>query len=201
LRMYMMFMGPPELDCEWQDAGLEGIKRFLNRLWHYFFDAGTIVSEEKVSQESKQRFHQLLKEYQERIALFKPNTAISSLMEWLNDVTAQDMTLSLAMLEDFVVSLSVLAPHMASELLEQLVHKKLENCTWPSYDPALAKQTMVTIAIQVNGKLRATIQASADAKQADIESLAKMAAGQWLSDKEIVKTIFVPGKLISFVVK
>jgi len=89
LRMYMLFMGPPELDAEWQDAGLEGIKRFLNRLWTYLTDPNNILPEgQKEDLEVSKRFNRFLKDYQERIDHFKPNTAISAAMEWLNDVVS-----------------------------------------------------------------------------------------------------------------
>ena len=93
LRMYILFMGPPELDCEWQDNGLEGIKRFLNRLWDYLMTSDNIVADDQETEEAKRRFHKFLKEYQERLTLFKPNTAISALMEWLNEVTGQKIKL------------------------------------------------------------------------------------------------------------
>ena len=201
LRMYMMFMGPPELDCEWQDAGLEGIKRFLNRLWEYLNVPSNILSDEQETELCKRRFHRFLKEYQERLDLFKTNTALSAMMEWLNDVTAAQWKLGKSTLKDFAVALSVLAPHMASELLECIVGVALADCTWPSYDPNLAIETMVTIAIQINGKLRATISAPRGLANDQIQELARVAARSWLDEKEIVKVIVVPDKLISFVVR
>lgn len=201
LRMYMMFMGPPELDCEWQDAGLDGVKRFLQRLWDYMENPAHIVSDEQESESSKRRFHRFLKEYEERIALFKPNTAISSMMEWLNDVTSNGYILGKTSARDFLVALSVLAPHMASELLERLLGLKITDCSWPTFNPALAQETTVTIAIQVNGKLRATISVAHGAPQDTVHTLAVQAAHAWLVDKKINKVIFVPNKLISFVVQ
>jgi leucyl-tRNA synthetase len=201
LRLYILFMGPPELDCEWQDSGLEGIKRFLNRLHDYLTTPAHIVEDGTASRESQQRFHQFLKEYQERIDLFKPNTAISSMMEWLNDCSAAQYRLDRTMVKDLLVAFSALAPHLASELLEKILHLSLQDCTWPTYNSELARATSVTIAVQINGKLRATIDVPAGFAQAQVQPLAQAAASSWLEGKDIVKIVFVPDRLISFVVK
>lgn len=201
LRMYILFMGPPELDCEWQDAGLEGIKRFLNRLWDYLSKSDVIVDDKEESIESKRRFHRFLKEYQERLDLFKPNTALSSMMEWLNDVTAQQFKLGKTIARDFMVALSALAPHMASELLEQRFGLALEKCQWPAYNAELAQALKAIVAIQVNGKLRGTIEVEPQSSQEKVQPLAQAAIEKWLSNVTIIKVIYVPGKLINFVVK
>ncbi len=202
LRMYILFMGPPELDCEWQDTGLEGIKRFLNRLWNYLTNPEHILpAGQKESELVTRRLHRFLKEYQERIAHFKPNTAISAMMEWLNEVTAQSMKLSRESVERILVALSVMAPHMASELLEQLFNKQLSDCKWQPFDPALAQVDEVTIAIQVNGKLRGDILVKKGASQTDVEPLAREIIAKWLDQMQVVKVIFVTDRLISFVVK
>ena len=205
LRLYIMFVGPPELDCEWQNNGLEGIKRFLNKLWNYLTDPKNILSNDQQEKHSvSQRVNVFLKEYQERLQNFKPNTAISALMEFTNDVLANNMQLnksklSLKSVEDILVSLSVLAPHMASELLEKLLHKKLADCSWPTYDKAIIAEQPVTIAIQVNGKTRSTIELPKDSDQAVVKEKAQQKVAKWLENKTIIKTIIVPNRLISFV--
>ncbi|MCA9770462.1 leucine--tRNA ligase [Candidatus Dependentiae bacterium] len=199
LRMYMMFMGPPELDCEWQDAGLLGIKRFVNRFWDFCSDTKNIVD----GQEDKnvtQRVHKFIKEFQERIDRFKPNTAISAAMELLNDVTAVSMRISKNSLESILVCFSVLAPHMASELLERMCSKRLDDCQWPTYDPAFLVTQEIKIVIQVNGRVRATLLVAADAIQQEVEPLARKEAAKWLEGKRVKKVIFVSNKLISFVI-
>ena len=212
LRMYMMFMGPPELDCEWQDNGLEGIKRFANRLWDYLTDESHILQDgvqaapAEASGEgwedmpTKQRFNKFLKEYQERLDLFKPNTAISAMMEWLNDVSADTMLLSRDTVQKFATVLSVLAPHMANEILHKVCGKQLSDCPWPSYDKAMAAQDLVTIVVQVNGKLRANIFVAQAASQEVVQKLAESEITSWLQDKKVVKVIFVKDRLINFVV-
>ncbi len=201
LRMYILFMGPPELDCEWQDSGLEGIKRFLNKLWNFVTDANNITIDENESIETKKRFHKFLKDYQERLTHFKPNTAISAMMEWLNDITSKNEKLGKTNLENLLISLSVLAPFVTSELLEKLLNKKLQDCKWPVYDAKLAAENLTTIAVQVNGKLRANIEVITGSDQTKVEELAKTEISKWLENKEIIKVIFVKDKIINFVIK
>lgn len=203
LRLYIMFMGPPELDVEWQESGIEGCRRFLMRFWNYCTDKNTLLKAEEQEELSvTKRTHRLVKDVQERLALFKPNTVVSAYMEWINEATEKKMRLSAQSLEMVLVSLSVLAPHIANELSMQLLGKELNNCSWPTYDPKLAIQETATIAVQVNGKLRATINVSVGIAQNELESLAHEAVKeQWLKQAVLVKTITVPGRLVNFVVK
>jgi leucyl-tRNA synthetase len=201
LGMYMMFMGPPELDCEWQDNGLEGIKRFLNRLWDYVNTPGHILQDGvEEAMPTKQRFNKFLKEYQQRLDHYKPNTAISAMMEWLNDVNSDTMLLARSTVEKLAVALSVLAPHMASEILQEICGKRLSDCAWPTYDPALAADELETIVVQVNGKLRANIFVKHDSTEQEVRARAEKEITHWLEGKMIHKVIFVKGRLINFVI-
>ncbi|MFT6765514.1 MAG: leucyl-tRNA synthetase [Alteromonas naphthalenivorans] len=199
LRMYMLFMGPPELDCEWQDNGLEGIKRFTQKVMTYFDNA--IIADDQEDIKAKKRVHKFLKDYQERLDLFKPNTAISAAMELFNDLIHNKLQLSSSSSEQVIVALSALTPHMSCELLEQLFNKQLRDCSWPQFDPELAKQTEVTIGVQVNGKVRGQLTIDRSAMQEQVEPQAKELIAKWLEGKSIVKVIWVPGRLISFVVR
>ena len=202
LRMYMLFMGPPEMDCEWQDAGIEGINRFVQRLYAYVTNPSTLLESDKIQDtQVTKRLHQLIFKVQNRLDLFKPNTVISAFMEWLNDATKQNMQLDAASMETILTLFSIMAPHMASELLETLLHKKLTNCSWPTHDESLVGDDSVVIAIQVNGKMRGTIQVDVDMPQSDIEALARDQIVKWLEGKDIVKIIYIKNKMISFVVQ
>ena len=228
LRMYIFFMGPPELDCEWQDNGLQGIKRFANRLWNYMTQCDVIIKDapvrpecsqqEKVSmdrqpaypepmqgladsRETLERLNRFIKDFQERLDVYKPNTALAAFMEFINDAQDNNMKFSTASAEKIITLFSCMAPHMASELLEVLLHKKLEDCSWPTFDPEYIVTLNDTIAVQVNGKLRGTIVVSTHAPQEEIETLAREAVAKWLADLTIVKTIYVPHKTVNFVVK
>ncbi len=201
LRMYMMFMGPPELDCEWQDNGLEGIKRFANRVWDYLTNESHIL-QDGVAEDmpTKQRFNKFLKDYQERLDHFKPNTAISAAMEWLNDVSSDMMLLSRETIQKFATVFSVLAPHMANEILQVVCGKQLKDCPWPTHDQALSAAELVTIVVQVNGKLRANIFVPRNATQETVQKLAESEITDWLKDKKVVKVVFVKNRLINFVI-
>ena len=201
LRTYILFMGPPELDCEWQDNGLEGVRRFINRFWSFMVDDCTIIADEKEDEQTVRRVHQFLKLYQERIRLFKPNTAVSAFMELLNDLIAKKAKLGKVNAEKIIVCFSVLAPHMASELLQCLFHKKLRDCVWPSYDEAYCVEETVVYAVQVNGKNRATVETAVNAKEAFVVDLARQSIYKWLEGKVIEKTIFVNKRMVSFVVR
>ncbi len=202
LRMYILFMGPPDIECEWQDNGIEGTRRFLQRFWDYCVDTKTVLpptmdEEPNVSQ----RVHQFIRDFQQRLDHFKPNTAIAACMEFLNDATAQDMKLSLSSLEKITILLSIMAPHMASEILECVVHKKLEDCSWPTFDPVKLVQNSTTIVVQVNGKLRSNITVPKTLDRAQVETMGQESVLKWLDRKTIKNIIYVPGKLLNFVVE
>ena len=201
LRMYMMFMGPPELDCEWQDAGIEGLKRFANRLWDYLNDEKIIIKQNEQQKEVTKSVHKLIKEFQNRLSHFKPNTAIAVLMEWLNESIAKKRKLNQDSFEKIVALLSVLVPHMASELAEQKLGKQLTQLAWPTFDSALAQEDEIAIAIQINGKTRKTIEIQVNAPKEQVEEKAKIAAQKWLDGKTIKKIIYVPNKIVNFVVQ
>lgn len=199
LRMYMLFMGPPELDCEWQDSGLDGIKRFMQKLWIFLHKADRYVDQE--DKKVTRRIHKFLRAYQERLMSYKPNTAISAFMELLNDLQKDNAQLSKKSLEMILASLAVLAPHMASELLEVLLEKKLEQSSWPAYDPALTIDDEVVITVQINGKTRAQMTTPVSFDRAQVEQQAQNTVVKWLKDKTIIKTIVVPNRIVNFVVR
>lgn len=202
LRMYILFIGSPELDVEWQDNGLEGMKRFLGRFWSFITRSNALLAPgEDESPEVKQRVNRLIKEFNERIAIYKPNTALASFMEFLNDTQDKNMVLSRESLEKVLVLLSVMAPHFASELLEKFLDKYIQQCTWPVFDPNIALENKITIAIQVQGKLRGTLDIAADIEESEAINLAKAEVAKWLEGKDIIKTIYIPKKAVSFVIK
>ena len=200
LRMYILFMGPPELDCEWQDSGIDGIKRFMNRCIGYLSDTANHCSDEAEDKKTTARLHKLIFDVQDRLNNLKPNTVIAAFMEWLNDSVKGNMKLGRSSLQKLLSLLSVLAPHASSELLEQMLGLQLEDCSWPQCDERLLTQDTVVYAIQVNGKMRGTIEVDVHATQETIEFEAKAQIQQWLEGKEIRKVIFVKNRMISFVV-
>jgi leucyl-tRNA synthetase len=202
LRMYILFMGPPEADCEWQMDGIRGTKNFLGRLWTYLTNPGNLLPQtEKAMPETRKRFHRFLKEFQERVETFKTNTAVSAMMEFLNDLTEKKQKLDHEILEQFLSAISIIVPHFASELLEKLLNKQLEKCTWPKFDINLAQVNEVEIAIQVNGKLRGSFKTPKFTSQDLAEEIAARTVSKWLEGKTVIKIIFVQDKLVNFVIK
>jgi len=201
LRMYMLFMGPPELDTEWQTDSIKGVHSFLKRLWTFLNKTGSVLpAGVQADEKSIKRFHKFLKAYQERLAEFKVNTAVSAIMEYLNALEGEKLVFDQNMCEQFLTALSVMVPHFSSELFEILLGKKLENAKWPVFDVALAQENEVTLVVQINGKLRADLVLAKDTTQAIVEPLARQAASKWLEGKEVIKVIFVANRLINFVV-
>lgn len=202
LRMYMLFMGPPELDCQWQDAGIEGIKRFTTRLITYLSNPETLLAnEQKQNIQVTMRLHSFTKDLQERLGQFKPNTALASFMEWTNDAISGNMKLDHEAMQHILSLFSIFAPHAACELLETILGLDLTQCVWPTFDPSLVAVSGVTYSISINGKLRGTIPSSAEETLESLQPKAQEVVAKWLEGKQIVKVIFVAQKMINFVVK
>ncbi len=202
LRMYMLFMGPPELDCEWQDASIEGIKRFSQRLITFLSKPETLLaSGQTQSLVVTKRLHKLIQEITQRLAMFKPNTALSAFMQWVNDAMAGNMQLDEKSLESVLVLYSIFAPHGACEMLQTILKKDLTQCTWPTFDPEMVQDDQVVYAIQVNGKLRSTLSALKNEARETVEKLARENIAKWLENKIVVKIIFVQDRMINFVIK
>lgn len=199
LRMYILFMGPPELDSIWQDNGLEGMRRFLSRLWDYLTNNMHDHTGES-GIEAQRSVHKLIFEVQDRLNKLKPNTAISACMEWLNSAITNKYMLSKHDREYILVIISLFAPHMGAELLEQICNKQLDDCSWPVYNPVLLVENTVSIIIQINGKFRGTVTVNRGATQNEVEPMARQLVDKWFANKESRGTIFVVDRLINFVV-
>jgi leucyl-tRNA synthetase len=211
LRMYEMFMGPLEQVKPWNTKSAGGVYRFLSRLWAQIIDQdgnlhSKIVDDSKISfgsTEIEKSLHRLIKKVGEDIESLKFHTAIAGFMTFLNELS-DVKEVPKRMIITLVQLLNPFAPHYTEELWERLGMKEvLSYKDWPTYDPELVKLDEVTIAIQVNGKLRETIQVSVNASKDEILSLAKELpkVQGYLSAGTIKKEIVVPGKLVNFVVQ
>jgi leucyl-tRNA synthetase len=163
--------------------------------------ANILPAGKKADQKTLKRFHLFLKNYQERLNDYKVNTAVSAAMEFLNDLTGNKAVLDREIVQQFLTAFSVMVPHFSSELLEKLLGVQLKDCVWPEFNSELASIDEVEIAIQINGKLRATIVVSKTLSNDEVAQLATQAAKQWLEGKEVLKQIVVPHRLVSFVIK
>lgn len=202
LRMYMLFMGPPELDCEWQDSGIEGIKRFSQRLIGFLSKPENLLASDQIQDVVvTKRLHRLIQEITERLSVFKPNTALSAFMQWTNDAIAENMKLNANSMQTVLSLYSIFAPYAASELLLKLLKKDLATCVWPEFDPAMIENDQTIYAVQVNGKLRGTVTALKTDDCVKIEKIARDLIAKWLENKQLIKVVFVQNRMINFVIK
>ena len=204
LRVYEMFMGPLEAMKPWSSKSVEGITRFLDRVWRlYVNEDGTLaLTNDAPAPESVRMLHQTIRKVGEDVAALKFNTAIAQMMVFVNEVTPLT-TRPKALLEPFVRVIAPFAPHLAEELWSRLGNADtLAYAPWPAYDPALCVEDTVTVAIQVNGKLRATLDLPRGAEQAAVQeaALADERVRKHIEAGAIRKVIHVKDKLLNVVV-
>lgn len=201
LRMYEMFMGPLEKTKPWSTSNIDGIYRFLNRVWRSFVTESKIADRKPTEQELK-KFHSSLKKISDDIEALRFNTAISELMILHNFLTDQS-DISREIAESFVLMLSPFAPHIADELWSLFGKKDFTLLSeWPRLDEKYLVIDEVAYAIQVNGKLRSNIMASPEISKEELQELAlKDSKVAKFVSGEIIKVIFVPKRLMNFVVK
>ena len=202
LRMYELFVGPPELDAEWNDHGIEGVHRFLKRAWHWVSMHNgqwtTSPSREMLSQR-----HLLVKNVTERLESFRMNTIVSSFMEFLNEVTSMNEAPDKETIEAFLVAIAPFAPHFAEELWERTGHQpSIFFQKWPVWDEAYTTFDIVTVAVQINGKLRGTIVVKAEAPEESVLEAATKdpAITRYLDGKQIRKKVYVKNRILNLVV-
>jgi leucyl-tRNA synthetase len=222
-RMFVLFAAPVEKDIDWSDEQVEGIQRFLGRTWRAFlawqdaFGAPLAAAAGAAGPflELRRRTHRTIKRVTEGFeGELKFNTSIAALMELVNDLTAlpeatgdADRAAVREALGVLAALLAPFAPHVAEELWHELMGPAAEEAflaeePWPVHDPALVAADTVTIAVQVNGKLRGSVQAPAAAAEAEVRALAEgdeKVKGH-LAGKTVRKVIFVPRRLVNFVV-
>jgi leucyl-tRNA synthetase len=204
VRLYEMFMGPLEAMKPWSTRGVEGVTRFLERVWRLIVNEEGRLSHAIVSStptlEQQRLLHQTTKKVSEDIEHLRFNTAISQMMIFTNEMTKLDQR-PRTVIEPFVLLLSPFAPHITEELWSLLGHDpSISQQAWPSFDPALTVSDRLTIPVQVNGKLRGRIEVGMDVGRQEVEALARHEADEWLQGKEPKKIIYVEKKLINFVV-
>ncbi len=198
LRCFELFMGPFELDNSWDADGPRGQWRFLNRVWE-FVQATPAVTD---APEVLQLLHQTIKDVTERLEEFRFNTAVAKLHELLNMLERKPSSAKTA--DTLLLLLAPLAPHMTEELWQQRHEGQgsIHSQTWPTYDAALAQAQECAIVVQVNGKVRETIQAPLDLPQSQVEEMVRASerVQRFLNGGQIRKIVYVPNKLINLVV-
>ncbi|MBI3246965.1 MAG: leucine--tRNA ligase [Deltaproteobacteria bacterium] len=208
LRCYEMFMGPLEQVKPWNTRSVAGVSRFLSRVWSLIIgDAGEVraqMSDEPADRQAHltRLYHKKIKKVTEDLDGMRFNTALSALMEFVNEAQKAER-LPRILAEGLVLALAPFAPHLAEELWQRLGHEDtLAYAPWPTYDPELVKDATVTVAVQVNGKLRATIEVAAEADQAATLAAARVheKVQLYLEGKTLRREVVIPGKLVNFVV-
>jgi leucyl-tRNA synthetase len=206
-RLYEMFMGPLEAVKPWQTTNITGVHRFLRRFNRLLIDENGSLSDKFGDKPSSESFtkvlHKTIKKVTDDTEHLQFNTAIAAMMELVN-VAYKEESINKRDAEVLALLLAPYAPHLAEEVWEKLGHNaSLVYAPWPTYDEKLVVDDTVTLSIQINGKLRGTLTVSKTAQKDDIINQAKKAEGvdKHLEGKTIVKEIFVPGKIVSFVVK
>jgi leucyl-tRNA synthetase len=204
VRLYEMFMGPLEAMKPWSTRGVEGVTRFLERVWRLMVDEQGRLSAAIVSfaptLDQQRLLHQTIKKVTEDIETLRFNTAISQMMIFTNEMTKAQQR-SRSVIEPFILLLSPFAPHVAEELWSLLGHQpSVSQQPWPVFDPAMTVSERLIIPIQVNGRLRAKLDVAVGTSRDAIERLARAQAAEWLQDKEPKKVIYVEKKLLNFVV-
>jgi leucyl-tRNA synthetase len=199
LRLYIIFIGPPEMDCIWQEHGIDGCYRFLKKLWNTMLDINLSCDSEDESLEAKKVVNRFIKIFNERLDLFKCNTAVSAAMELVNEVSKKKIKLSKFSKISILTLLSTMIPATCAELLETLFEIAITKLSWPKYDPSIVLEEKIKIIIQVNGTTRGTIEIDPCLSKKDTETIAKEKVEKWLNSNEIKRIIHIPGKLINFV--
>ena len=202
MRLYEMFMGPLDKSKPWSTKGLQGCARFAEKIWRIFNDTDK-HSEQPDSDETIRLLHQTIAKVTNDLDNMRFNTAISQMMIFSNHLQGL-ASINKETLKTFILLLNPFIPHMAEELNEQMnAFESLSYSKWPVFNSELAKENLITIAIQVNGKLRGDLQLPAETDDKTLKTEAAKVDGvkKHLKGKDIVKKVIVPGRLVNFVVK
>ena len=204
LRMYELFVGPPELDAEWDDRGIEGVSRFLGRFYNLVMDSKDKHIE--VTPEMMKLRHRLVADIEYRFQSFSLNTVIAGFMEYNNkliDLAKKTGGVDLDTLKTFIILIAPFAPHIGEELWEAVKEKgSVFHAQWPEFDEEAMKDDEIEIPVQVNGKTKVTVSVPVEIAKDEALAAGKKAleeAGKL--EGNIVKEIYVPGRIINFVVK
>lgn len=201
LRLYEMFMGPLEVSKPWSQAGVEGARKFIGRVWNFITDEDTNAPES--DETLKKIYHQTVKKVTSDFESLGFNTAISQMMIFMNAAYKAGKC-PVSYQEGIVKMLSCITPHVGEEMWQILGHDTtIAFEPWPTYDEEACKEDTVEIGVQVNGKVRGTVALSVDEEQADALAKAKEidSVKPFIEGKTIVKEIYVKGKIVNIVVK
>ncbi|MBQ7501615.1 leucine--tRNA ligase [bacterium] len=204
LRSYLLFIGPPEMDAEWNDSGIEGVYRWLRRVWTLVTEGEITEGAEKDGEVLKVS-HKYIKRVNEDLSRLHLNTMVASLMEWANFLIGRKAPVSRETVEQYLIMLAPVAPHMAEELWAFLGHKEglfESRPAWPQHEEKHLHEDDFNLVVQINGKVRENVRVSKALSKEELEEVIKarpkIAAA--LEGKTLRKVVYVPGKLMNLVV-
>ncbi len=203
LRMYELFVGPPEIDSEWDDSGIDGVFRYLNKTWKLVDEyKDKLISPTK---ELEQVRHKMIYEITNRLEALTLNTVVSGFMEFTNKLISMAKELKgldRETIETLIILLAPFTPHIAEEMWSAMGNSEsVFRNSWPVYDESKMKEDYIEIAVQVNGKFRDNLKIAADANKDEVLALAKEKLGAKLDGLNIAKEIYVPGRIVNIVAK
>ena len=199
-----MFLGPLEQSKPWDTNGIDGVNRFIKKLWGLFYKGDTcLVNNEKPSAEALKSLHRLIKKVTADISAFSFNTSVAAFMICVNELTAANCH-SREVLESLLIVLAPFAPHVTEELWHSALghDTTINDARWPEWNEEYLKENSVNYAVSFNGKARFNIQVAADTSKEEVEKIAlnHESAAKWLDGKTVRKIIVVPGKIVNIVV-
>jgi leucyl-tRNA synthetase len=226
LRVYEMFVAPFEDDVHWTEEGIQGSYRFVSRVWRWLHAALPLFQKEwrknipgeisPAERPVRRKLHQTIRKVSSDIEGFQFNTAIAALMELLNDIYAyapvekevlpRDANPQLVseLVENLTLLIAPFTPHLGEEVWQEMGHRSLVyRASWPNFDAAVAAEDEINIMVQINGKIRDKVQVRSDTDEESVRRLIFQSARvmQFISGKEVIKTVFVPNKMFSIVIK
>ena len=204
LRLYEMFLGPLEQSKPWDTKGIDGVNRFLRKVWRLFYDRDTfLVTDEKATPEELKALHKLIGKVRSDIEAFSFNTAVSAFMIAVNELTDLKCN-KREILEQLIILLAPFTPHISEELWEVLGHKEsITYASFPEYIEAYTIENTCTYAVSFNGKTRFTVDLPLDMSREEVDAHVRSLeqTAKYVADGNIVKVIVVPGKIVNIVVK
>ena len=208
VRMYLMFLGPWEQGGDWTDTGINGINRWVNRIWELMQRDSNVLDSNVASAESQRKLHQTIEKVYKHLDRFKFNTAIASLMELSNHMRAawNSRNISSEIWNDcvtkFLLMLAPFAPHLAEELWERAGHPySIHNQPFPEWDSGLSAEELITVIVQVNGRLRERIEVPVSVEESDVKEMALSSPKikPYIDNQQLKNLIYVPKKLLNIV--
>ena len=202
LRMYEMFLGPVEQSKPWDTNGIDGVNRFLRKLWTLFQKSLETPADAQTPAEMKKSIHKLVKKVTQDIENFSYNTSVAAFMIAANEISGMKEAPTREVMDLFTRVLAPFAPHIAEEFWHELGHEgSVADAEWPAWDESCLVESMKKYPVSFNGKVRFTVEAPADAPKEEVEKIALDAPGaaKWLEGKSPRKVIVVPGKIVNIV--